>query len=369
MTSAAPTRFPLLAHPGLTSAQDRAKLLANPGFGRVFTDHMASLEYLEGEGWRAGAIRPRAPLTLDPAAAVFHYAQEIFEGLKAYRAEDGRVLLFRPEANAERFRASARRLAMPDLPTELFIGAVEALVGADRDWIPSGAGSLYLRPFMIATEPFLGVRPSREYQFLVIASPVGSYFSETASGVTIWTSQAYTRAVRGGTGAAKCGGNYASGLLAQAEAHEHGCDQVLFLDAVERRWIEELGGMNLFFVFEDGALLTPPLQGSILPGVTRNSIIALSRRMGREVREEPYEIEALRADARSGRLREVFACGTAAVLTPVKEFRGDGFQAVIAQGEVGPVTAALLEQLTDIQRGRAPDPFGWVRSLKLESTS
>ena len=264
-----------------TSEKDRAAKLVDPGFGRVFTDHMAIVRYNARR--RAGMTRAssRAPISRSiRRCAVLHYAQEIFEGLKAYKRDDGGVNLFRPDANARRFKDSAERMAMAQLPEDVFIEAVEQLVRIDRAWIPGGEGSLYLRPFMIASEIFLGVKPSSEYIFAVIASPVGSYFKGGPAPVSIWVSENYTRAALGGTGAVKCGGNYAASLRAQAEAIEHGCDQVVFLDAVERRCVEELGGMNVFFVFDDGSLLTPPL-GTILPGITRDSIIALAKDAGK----------------------------------------------------------------------------------------
>ena len=240
-----------------TPDKDRAEKLVDPGFGRVFTDHMAIVRYNQARGWHGARIEARASFSLDPATAVLHYAQEIFEGLKAYRSNDGGMNLFRPDANARRFRDSAGRMAMEPLPEVVFIEAVEQIIRIDRAWIPGGEGSLYIRPFMIANEVFLGVKPSAEYIFAVIASPVGSYFKGGPAPVSIWVSQNYTRAAIGGTGAVKCGGNYAASLRAQAEAIDHGCDQVVFLDAVERRYIEELGGMNVFFVFDDGSLLTP----------------------------------------------------------------------------------------------------------------
>lgn len=297
-------------------ASEREALLQNPGFGRVFTDHMATIRYSEGRGWHDGKIEARKPFNLDPATLVFHYGQEIFEGMKAYRLPDGGATLFRPDANARRFRNSATRLAMAPLPEELFLDSVRELVKIDRDWIPTTDGAaLYLRPFMIATESLLGVKPSSDYIYCVIASSVGAYFKGGASAVTIWLSENYTRAAPGGTGEAKCGGNYAASLSAQAEATQEGCDQVVFLDAVERRFVEELGGMNVFFVFDDGSLQTPPLTGTILPGITRDSLIILARELGLTVREEPYAIDQWQADAASGRLREAFACGTAAVVT------------------------------------------------------
>jgi len=305
-------------------------------------------------------VEARASFSLDPATAVVHYAQEIFEGLKAYRRDDGGVNLFRPDANARRFRDSAGRMAMQALPEALFIEAVEQVVRIDRAWIPGGEGSLYIRPFMIANEVFLGVKPSAEYIFAVIASPVGSYFKGGPAPVSIWVSQNYTRAAIGGTGAVKCGGNYAASLRAQAEAIEHGCDQVVFLDALERRFVEELGGMNVFFVFDDGSLSTPPL-GTILPGITRDSIITLARDAGTRVREEPYTIDQWRSDAASGRLKEAFACGTAAVISPIGKVRSASGDFAINDGVAGPVAMALRKKLVDIQYGRAPDPHQWVR--------
>ena len=343
------------------AVNERAALLANPGFGRVFTDHMATICYSEAHGWHDARVVKRAPFQMDPASAVLHYAQEIFEGLKAYRLPDGGAALFRPRANAARFRRSAERMAMVPLPDDLFVESVRAIVRQEADWIPDiDGGALYLRPFMIASEVFLGVKPSTEYLYAVIASSVGAYFKGDAPAVTLWVSQDYTRAAPGGTGAAKCGGNYASSLIAQAEATRQGCDQVLFLDAVERRWIEELGGMNIFFVFDDGSIATPALTGTILPGITRDSLITLARDMGLVVREEPYAIDQCRADAESGRLREAFACGTAAVVTPIGTMKLKDGQFQICSGGQGPTTERLRQALIDIQRGHAPDPHGWL---------
>jgi branched-chain amino acid aminotransferase len=352
--------FAHLPHPQPATDDQRVALLANPGFGRVFTDHMATIRYSADRGWHDARIEPRAPIQLDPAAAVLHYAQEIFEGLKAYRTPDGGATLFRPQENARRFQQSAERLAMPILPEGLFLEALSELVRKERAWIPDGDGSLYLRPFMFATEAFLGVRPALEYLFMVIASPVGAYFSGHAGGISVWASENYTRAAPGGTGAAKCGGNYAASLLPHAEAIQHGCDQVVYLDAVERRWIDELGGMNIFFVFADGSMTTPPLGGTILPGITRDSILALARDQGAVVREEPYSLDQWRADAQSGALRETFACGTAAVLTPIGTVKTASGDFTIANGGPGVLTTELRARLSDIQRGRAADPHGWV---------
>jgi branched-chain amino acid aminotransferase len=354
--------FEIQAAANPTPEVERAAKLKDPGFGRVFTDHMAIVHYNQAKGWHGARVESRANFPLDPAAAVLHYAQEIFEGLKAYRRDDGGVNLFRPGANARRFWNSADRMAMAPLPEAVFVEAVEQLVRIDRAWVPGGEGSLYLRPFMIASEVFLGVKPSAEYIFAVIASPVGSYFKGGPAPVSIWVSENYTRAAIGGTGAVKCGGNYAASLRAQAEAIAHGCDQVVFLDAVERRYIEELGGMNIFFVFDDGTLLTPPL-GTILPGITRDSILTLARESGTTVREEAYTIEQWRADAASGRLKEAFACGTAAVISPIGKVCSASGDFTINGSAAGPVAMGLRKQLVDIQYGRAADPHNWVTKV------
>ena len=351
-------------HASPVPASERAVLLQDPGFGRVFTDHMVTIRYAADKGWHEARLHPRVPLSVDPACAVLHYAQEIFEGLKAYQLEDGGVALFRADRNARRFRDSAERLAMAQLPEELFLEACRQLVRADRDWIPQAeGGALYLRPFMIASGNYLGVKPSDEYLFMVIASSVGAYFKGGAKPVSLWVSRHFTRAAPGGTGAAKCGGNYASSLAAQAEAIAHGCDQVVFLDATERRWVEELGGMNRFFVMKDGSLVTPPLTGTILPGVTRDSLIQIARDMGMTVREEPYAMDQWAADAASGALSEAFACGTAAVVTSIGRVQGDAVDFTVGGGTPGPVAERLRGALVDIQRGRAPDPRGWIERL------
>ena len=361
MTSGA---FPFEANPNPVDAADRAARLVDPGFGRVFTDHMVTIRYSDAKGWHDAKVGPRAPLTLDPATAVLHYAQEIFEGLKAYRLEDGARALSRPEANAQRFNASARRMAMAELPEELFIESCRQLVQIDRDWFPNvEGGSIYLRPFMIASEAFLGVKPSSEYLYMVIASAAGGYFKSGAPAVSLWVSQDYSRAAPGGTGAAKCGGNYASSLIAQAEAMKLGHDQVVFLDAAENRWIEELGGMNIFFVFEDGSIQTPPLSGTILPGITRNSLLTIARDEGLTVREERYAIDQWEADAKSGRIVESFACGTAAVVTPVGKVSSPSGSFTVGAGGPGQVTQRLKEKLVSIQRGAATDPHNWVMRL------
>jgi len=356
--------FLSMPHPAPTPTEQRDAALANPGFGTLFSDHMVVIDWDESHGWHNATVGPRGPLSLDPAAAVLHYAQEIFEGLKAYRLANGSMALFRPDANASRFNESAARLAMPELPEDLFIEAVRRLVDVDREWFPSvEGGSLYLRPFMFATEPFLGVRPAKQYKFIVIASPAGNYFKSGAPAVSIWVSD-YTRAAPGGTGAAKCGGNYAASLVPTKEAFAKGHDQVLFLDAAEHKWVEELGGMNLFFVFDDGTLVTPPLSGTILPGITRDSLITLAREEGLTVREEPYSLDAWRADAASGRLVETFACGTAAVVTPVGKVAGRDGEFTIGSGGPGQLTSKLRAKLVGIQRGTEADRHGWVLPLE-----
>lgn len=361
MTSGA---FPFEANPNPVDAAERAARLVDPGFGRVFTDHMVTIRYSDAKGWHDAKVGPRAPLTLDPATAVLHYAQEIFEGLKAYRLADGSMALFRPEQNARRFQRSAKRLAMPELPEEMFLQACRQLVQVDKDWFPPiDGGSIYLRPFMIASEVFLGVKPSAEYLFMVIASSAGNYFKSGAPAISIWVSEHYTRAARGGTGAAKCGGNYAASLVAQSEAIRQGCDQVVFLDAAEHRWVEELGGMNLFFLFDDGSLLTPPTDGTILEGITRDSVLTLAREQGLNVREERYAMDQWRADAESGRLVEVFACGTAAVVTPVGTVKSTQGAFTIGAGGAGQMTQKIRTKLVDIQRGAAADTHGWVQRI------
>ncbi len=347
-----------------TSVEDRQAKLEDPGFGTLFTDHMVMIKYTEGQGWHDARLQKREPIAMDPASSVLHYAQEIFEGMKAYRLADGTTALFRPEENARRFQASARRMAMPELPVSTFMQSIELLVDVERDWFPPvEGGSLYLRPFMFASEVFLGVRPAKEYLYMVIASPAGAYFKSGASAVTIWVSTDYSRAATGGTGAAKCGGNYAASLVAQAEAIERDCDQVVFLDAAEHRWVEELGGMNVFFVMDDGRLITPPLSGTILPGITRESIMMLAREEGLTVEERPYAIDQWEADAKSGKLIESFACGTAAVVTPIGTVKSEKGDFTVGSGGPGQLTGKLRARLADIQRGVVEDTHGWVKRL------
>ncbi|MES4907844.1 MULTISPECIES: branched-chain amino acid aminotransferase [unclassified Streptomyces] len=349
------------AHP--LSDEERERILANPGFGRHFTDHMVTIKWTEGRGWHDAQLVPYAPLSLDPANMTLHYAQTIFEGLKAYRQPDGGVATFRPEENAERFRASARRMGMPELPVETFIEACDALVTQDKAWVPgSGEESLYLRPFMFATEVGLGVRPANEYLFVVIASPAGAYFPGGVKPVSVWLSEEYVRAAPGGTGAAKTGGNYAASLVAQAQAAEQGCDQVVWLDAIERRWIEEMGGMNLYFVYGD-RIVTPELSGSLLPGITRASLLRIAADLGHEVSEGRISVDDWRQGNADGSLTEVFACGTAAVITPVGSVKSARAAWTVADGEPGEVTMKLRKALLDIQTGAAPDTHGWMHRL------
>jgi branched-chain amino acid aminotransferase len=313
-------------------------------------------------------VLPYGPLTLDPATAVFHYGQEIFEGLKAYRQADGSIASFRPDANARRFARSARRLGMVELPEELFIESIRALVDVDRNWVPSAADeSLYLRPVMIATEVGLGVnKPSSTYTFLTIASPAGPYFSSGIKPVKVWLSTEYTRAAPGGTGEAKCGGNYAAAFVAQAHAVAQGCDQVVWLDAAEHRWVEEMGGMNLYFVFGSGPsarIVTPALTGTLLPGVTRDSLLTLAHDLGYSAEEGKISTDEWREGNESGAITEVFACGTAAVITPVGAVDSAGGGWTIGDGTPGPISMQLREHLVGLQTGKEPDPHGWMHKL------
>ncbi|MEU2163345.1 branched-chain amino acid aminotransferase [Streptomyces chengbuensis] len=346
------------------SDAEREAILANPGFGRHFTDHMVTIKWTEGRGWHDAQLTPYAPLSIDPANMTLHYAQEIFEGLKAYRRPDGSVATFRPDANARRFQLSARRLAMPELPVETFIEACDALVQQDKAWVPQhgGEASLYLRPFMFANEVGLGVRPANEYLFIVIASPAGPYFPGGVKPVSVWLSENYVRAVPGGMGFAKTGGNYAASLLAQAEAAAKGCDQVVWLDALEHRTVEEMGGMNLYFVYGD-RIVTPELTGSLLAGITRDSLLALARDLGYESEEGRITTDQWKRDTENGTLTEVFACGTAAVITPVGTVKSTGGEWTQSNGEPGKVTMELRKALLDIQTGRAEDKHGWMHDL------
>jgi branched-chain amino acid aminotransferase len=350
-------------------ATERERLMADPGFGRVFTDHMVTVRWTTELGWHDGRLEPYGPIVLDPSTSVFHYAQEIFEGLKAYRQAGGPIAAFRPQRNAARFNASAIRMAMPELPESAFIRAIELLVTQDSDWVPTVEGhSLYLRPFMIATHRGLGVsRPSPSYLFTVIASPVGPYFSSgPVKPVSVWLAENYTRAAVGGTGAAKTGGNYAAGFAGQQEAVENGCDQVVWLDAAEHRWVEEMGGMNLFFVFGSGAdarIMTPGLTGTLLAGITRETLLTLAPDLGIPASEGRISVAQWREGCASGEITEVFACGTAAAVTPVGSVKSANGSWTVGAGRPGPVTTRLRRQLLGIQFGQLPDPHGWIYKI------
>ena len=365
MTS--PGAFTVERNPNPRSDDERAQILAAPGFGRYFTDHMVRIDYADG-AWGDVRVLPYGPITLDPATTVLHYGQEIFEGLKAYQQPDGSVAAFRPHANAARFARSAQRLAMAELPEELFLTSLTALLSVDRQWVPTVAEeSLYLRPFMISTEVGMGVnRPSQTYSYYLIASPAGSYFSGGVKPVTVWLSTEYTRAAPGGTGEAKCGGNYAAAFAAQAHAVAQGCDQVVWLDAHEHRWVEEMGGMNLYFVYGSGPsarLVTPALTGTLLPGVTRNSLLTLAADLGYGAEEGKVSTDEWQAGNASGELTEVFACGTAAVITPVGAVKSANGAWTVGDGTPGPITMQLREHLTGIQTGKEPDTHGWMFPL------
>jgi branched-chain amino acid aminotransferase len=346
------------------SEKRRAEILADPGFGHYFTDHMLTVTWTPQDGWHDAQLVAYGPFELDPATAVLHYAQEVFEGMKAYRHDDGSIWAFRPDANAARFARSAGRMALPELPVEDFVAGVDALVQLDHEWVPSGGeASLYLRPFMFASEVFLGVRPAQHVTFCVIASPAGSYFAKGVKPVSIWLSEDYVRAAPRGTGSAKCGGNYAASLQPQQQALANGCDQVAFLDAVDRRWVEELGGMNLFFVYADGRIVTPELTDTILEGVTRDSIITLARGRGYEVVEQRVSIDDWLGGVAAGEITEVFACGTAAVLTPVGTLKWSGGE--ISSGEeAGKVTTELRSALLDVQYGRSDEMTEWMHRIR-----
>ncbi len=329
-------------------------------FGTIFTDHMFVMDYETGKGWHNPRIEEYAPVSLEPSAMVFHYGQEMFEGLKAYKAEDGRILLFRPQKNIERANNTNRRICIPEIPEEDFLQAIKEVVRVDQAWIPTKPGtSLYIRPFIIATDPFLGVRPSDTYKFFIILSPVGAYYPEGLDPVKIWIEDEYVRAVRGGIGEAKVGANYVASLKAQMKAHEEGYSQVLWLDGVERKYIEEVGAMNIFFKI-NGTVVTPMLNGSILPGVTRNSCIALCKSWGLPVQERRVSVDELVAAAKDGSLEEVWGSGTAAVISPVGHLRYGDEVMQIQDGGIGEISQKLYDTVTGIQLGKIEGPEGWV---------
>jgi branched-chain amino acid aminotransferase len=356
--------FPLATAVPASSPETIAQALVDPGFGVYFSDHMAQATWTADVGWHDDAIDAYRPFQIAPGDAVFHYAQEIFEGLKAYRHDDGSIWLFRPEQNAQRLNRSARRMALPTLPEEDFLTSVRGVVRADAAWVPSNVEqTLYVRPFMFAAESFLGVRAARTVTYAVIAGPAGPYFASGVKPVDIWVTTTYSRAGEGGTGAAKCGGNYASSLIAGQEAYDHGCSQVLFTDAASHEWIEELGGMNVFFVTSDRRLLTPPTSGTILEGITRDSVLQLAPEFGLKVQIRPISFTELVAAIRSRDIVEAFACGTAAVVTPIARFRhnlDDAEEDVVLGQPAGEMATALRQRLVDLQWGRVPDPYGWM---------
>jgi branched-chain amino acid aminotransferase len=367
MTDSPELSFEMLASDSPVPAAQRAQVMAEPGFGSVFTDHMTTIRWSEDRGWHDARLEPYGPIVLDPASAVLHYGQEIFEGLKAYAQPGGRVVSFRPQANAARFNRSAARLAMPSLPEDAFVRAIEVLVGQDRDWVPTAEGhSLYLRPFMIATQRGLGVnKPSGSYLFTVIASPVAGYFGG-AKAVSVWLSDDYTRAAPGGTGEAKCGGNYAAAFAGQLQAIEHGCDQVVWLDAAERKFVEEMGGMNIWFVHGTGAharIVTPTATGSLLHGMTRDSLFKLAPDLGIPALERKVSVADWQDGCASGEITEVFACGTAAVITPIGGVRSEHADWTVGDGRAGQVTSMLKDELVGIQYGRKPDRYGWLHLI------
>ena len=355
-----------LANPRV-SPEERQKRMLNLGFGKVFTEHMVVIPYTAEQGWGRGALKPYGPIILDPAASVLHYGQAIFEGFKAYHQPDGHIRAFRPEANARRFQQSARRLAMAELPESLFVEAGDLLIRTEQEWVPKSIGeSLYLRPFMVATEAALGIKPSKEYIFCLLASPSGAYFPQGVKPVTVWISDEYVRAAPGGTGAAKCAGNYAASLVAQAQAKGEGCDQVVWLDAVHRRYVEEMGGMNIMFVYKEKGetvIVTPELTGSLLPGITRLSLLQLAKDLGFRAEERRVSVEEWEAALLEGRMTEAFACGTAAVITPIGTVKSKKGEWVINNRETGPVASRLREALLNLQHGIAPDPYGWMHQV------
>ncbi|PJJ71329.1 branched-chain amino acid aminotransferase [Diaminobutyricimonas aerilata] len=358
-----PLEFAVTRNENAKTPEERDAILAAPGFGKFFTDHMVDICWSARGGWHRPRVQPYGPIALDPAAAVLHYAQEVFEGLKAYRHADGSVWTFRATANAARLQRSARRLALPELPEEYFLESLRQLIAVDADWVPSAPEtSLYLRPFMFAKEAFLGVRAAEKVNYYVIASPAGAYFSGGVNPVNIWLSTQYNRAGRGGMGAAKTGGNYASSLVAQAEANDNGCAQVLFLDDVEGKYLEELGGMNIVLVYKNGTLVTPA-SDSILEGITLQSVLQLARDRGLATEERRVSIDEWRQGVESGDIVEAFACGTAAVITPIAQIKAKDFTIGEADAPAGELTMSLRDELTGIQYGRVEDRHNWMLRL------
>lgn len=359
-----PLTFPLRPNHDPATDDAVARVLADPGFGDHFTDHMAVATWTKDGGWGSDEVKPYGPFALDPASAVLHYAQEVFEGLKAYRHADGSIHLFRPEANARRFQSSAARLMLPELPVEDFVSSVAELVKADARWVPGSEGerSLYLRPFMFASEVFLGVRAALTVTYSVIASPAGPYFPGGVRPVDIWVTDSWARAGVGGTGAAKCGGNYAASLIAQYEGYDHGCSQVLFIEAADKDRVEELGGMNVFLVTADGRLVTPALTGTILDGITRASILTVAADLGLTPEERRITPDELFGGIADGSTVEAFSCGTAAVVTPISAFKSTKGEWRLPEND-SPQTLAIRNAILDIQYGRTEDTHGWLRRV------
>ena len=357
--------FKVTKNPNPTPKSERDEILANPVFGAKLTDHQVVVAWEKDKGWHSAEVIPYGPIMMDPSSAVLHYGQEIFEGIKAYRHQDGSIWTFRPEANAKRLQRSAHRMALPELPTELFIESLRQLIAVDGDWVPAPEGekTLYFRPFEIAAENFLGVRAAQRAEYRVIASPVGPYFTGGLKPVAIWIALDSARAGKHGTGEAKTGGNYAASLLAQSKGLENGCSQVMFLDAESATYIEELGGMNLFFVYKDGHVVTPALDGTILRGITRDSLVTLLRDRGLEVQERKVTLDEVRNGVKANDIVEVFACGTAAVITPVGIFKSEQEEIVIGGNEPGKLTAQMRAELTGIQYGTVPDRHNWMHKL------
>jgi len=346
-------------------ASERERIIANPTFGTHFTDHQVVITWEKDKGWHSAQVIPYGPIMMDPSSAVLHYGQEIFEGIKAYRHEDGSIWTFRPDMNAARLQRSAKRMALPELPADIFLESLRELISVDGDWVPQPEGekTLYIRPFEIAAENFLGVRAANRVEYRVIASPVGPYFTGGIKPVTIWIALDSARAGKFGTGEAKTGGNYAASLLAQQEATANGCSQVLFLDADTSTYIEELGGMNLFFVYGNGSVVTPPLDGTILHGITRDSVIQLLKDSGHDVKEQKTSLAELREAVAAGEITEVFACGTAAVITPVGLLKSREEEIVIGGNEPGQTTVSIRKELTGIQYGKVADRHNWMVKL------
>jgi branched-chain amino acid aminotransferase len=348
------------------SNSERDKRVSEPGFGKYYTDNMVVAQWSEATGWQDAELKAYGPLTLDPATMVFHYGQEVFEGMKAYSQPDGGISLFRPEANAKRFAKSAARIALPEMPVDFFVKTVEELVKQEKDWVPKKIGeSLYLRPFLIATEVGLGVRPSNHATYVLIATPAAAYFN-AAKAVTVWISTEYVRAALGGTGEAKCGGNYAASLLAQKQAAQQGCDQVAYIDAVERKWVEEMGGMNLYFIKgsgKDATIMTPKLTGTLLPGITRDSILTLAKDLGYKTEESMISIDQWRDGVKSGEITEIFACGTAAVISAVGAAKSAQGTWQTGDGKPGAITNEIRAALLAIQHGTAADKHGWNKRV------